>query len=162
MATKACKRTLAACACAQERRISQCFLQRRSPNTLCCEGLGCYGSVVEVTASLGLPFKACSSLVSWFAGLLWLRTSHIRQTSHFIINDVVLCGPRLQWILQARFNICCILLFVLLPCFSSCSVPFWLALRICWFAHSFCICGPKRWATWLARTFGSVAPQWLQ
>ena len=46
------------------------------------------------------------------------------------------------------------LLFLLLLCLSSCLVPPWLALRICWFAHSFCICGPKRWATWLAQTRG--------
>ena len=63
----------------------------------------------EIVASLGLPFHASSSFVSWFAGLLWLRASHIRQTSHFTINDVVLCKPCLQWVLQARFNICCIL-----------------------------------------------------
>ena len=76
MATKACDCTLAACACAQKRRVSQCFLQDRRPNTACWEGLGFCGSVVEVMASLGWPFHASSSLVSWFAGLLWLRASH--------------------------------------------------------------------------------------
>ena len=64
-----------------------------SPNTVFCEGLGCCGSAVEVMASLGLPFKACGSWVSWFASLLWLRASLICQTPHFTINDVVLCGP---------------------------------------------------------------------
>ena len=101
MATKACDCTLAACACAQKRRVSQCFLQHRTPNTACWEGLGCCGSVVEVMASLGWPFHASSSLVSWFAGLLWLRASHIRQTSHFTSNGAVLCKPCLQWLLQA-------------------------------------------------------------
>ena len=46
MATKACNRNLAACACAQKRRVSRCFLQQRPPNIACCEGLGCSGSVV--------------------------------------------------------------------------------------------------------------------
>ena len=43
----------------------------------------------------------------------------------------------------SKFSICCILLFLLPLCRSSCSVPSWLALRMCWFADSFCICGPK-------------------